>query len=100
MLILTRKTGQGFLIGPDVEITITEISGDKVRIGIEAPRDIKILRTELRETVQENIHAADNISGDTLRAFAANLKKGTVLNTIPAGQEETVVKASGNTTEK
>ena len=73
MLILTRKAGQSFLIGPDVEITITEISGDKVRVGIEAPKEVKVLRAELRDTAAVNRQSAGT-STDALRALAKGLK--------------------------
>jgi carbon storage regulator len=74
MLILTRKAGQGFAIGGDIKITITEVSGDKVRVGIDAPREVKILRSELTETVEQNVQAA-HAAADSLRALAAGLKK-------------------------
>lgn len=76
MLILTRKPGQGFLIGDDIEITVTEISGDKVRIGIDAPKHIKVLRTELSQTVESNQQAAGKADSGSLRALAQGLKLG------------------------
>ena len=47
MLVLTRKTNQSIVIGDDIEITVLSVSGDKVRIGIEAPRDIAVFRREV-----------------------------------------------------
>lgn len=58
MLVLTRKVGEALLIGDNIEIKITEVSGDKVRIGIEAPNSLKILRKELFQTIEENQEAA------------------------------------------
>jgi carbon storage regulator len=49
MLVLTRKTNQSIIIGDNVEITVLSVSGDKVRIGIEAPRDISVFRREVYE---------------------------------------------------
>jgi carbon storage regulator len=49
MLVLTRKTNQSITIGADIEITVLSVSGDKVRIGIEAPRDISVFRREVLE---------------------------------------------------
>lgn len=85
MLILTRKTGQGFRIGDDIEITITEISGDKVRVGIDAPKEVKILRTELSETMQHNVQAAHGANNNALRALARGLKSepGTPRQVLP-----------------
>ena len=77
MLILTRKTGQGFRIGDDIEITITEVTGDKVRVGINAPKEVKILRSDLQETVEQNVQAASRADAGSLRALAAGLKLGT-----------------------
>lgn len=74
MLILTRKPGQGFRIGDDIEITITEISGDKVRVGIDAPREVKILRSELQETMESNQQASISAATGTLRALARGLQ--------------------------
>lgn len=78
MLILTRKTGQGFRIGDDVEITITEVSGDKVRVGINAPKHVKILRSELSETMEQNVQAAESVKTSSMRALAAGLKTGQI----------------------
>lgn len=47
MLILTRRAGETICIGDDIRIVITGVSGNQVRIGIQAPKDVKILREEL-----------------------------------------------------
>ncbi len=47
MLVLSRKAGQKLQIGDNVTITILEVHGNTVRVGIEAPRDIRVLRGEL-----------------------------------------------------
>lgn len=79
MLILTRKPGQAFRIGSDICISVVETTGDKVRIGIEAPRDICILREELVQTTDMNQQAAAGADMSTLRSMAANLKKRSVM---------------------
>lgn len=58
MLILTRKQGESFLLGENIEISISEINGDRVRIAIDAPKDVKILRKELKDATDLNIEAA------------------------------------------
>ena len=59
MLVLSRKTGEQLLIGDDVVVTINRISGNRVAIGIEAPRDVRIVRGELeRKQVASNGGAA------------------------------------------
>ena len=52
MLVLTRKTNQSIMIGDDIEITVLSVSGDKVRIGIEAPRDISVFRQEVLDNAE------------------------------------------------
>lgn len=47
MLVLSRKAGQKLQIGENITITILEVHGNTVRVGIEAPRDIRVLRGEL-----------------------------------------------------
>ena len=59
MLVLSRKKNESILIGDDIEIVIVEVSDDKVKIGIKAPRNMKIFRKELlREVEQENKKSA------------------------------------------
>lgn len=55
MLILSRKEGESLYIGDDIRVTITRVSGNKVRIGIESSNDLPILRSELIENRQEMI---------------------------------------------
>ena len=57
MLVLSRKEKQSFLLGDNIEITLLEISGDKAKIAIDAPKEISILRKELWETKQANIES-------------------------------------------
>ena len=59
MLVLTRKTGEKIVIGDDITITILDVRGDGIRVGIDAPRDIKIQREEVLIAVAEaNVAAA------------------------------------------
>ncbi|HZX48151.1 MAG: carbon storage regulator [Thermodesulfovibrio sp. RBG_19FT_COMBO_42_12] len=59
MLILTRKSGEGIKIGEDVRVVILETKGNQVRIGIEAPKGMKVYRDEVYEKIkQENINAS------------------------------------------
>jgi carbon storage regulator len=53
MLVLTRKTNQSIMIGDEIEVSILSVAGDKVRIGIDAPRDIAVFRKEVYEAIDE-----------------------------------------------
>ncbi|WP_321366959.1 carbon storage regulator CsrA [uncultured Desulfuromusa sp.] len=58
MLVLTRKTGEGIIIGDDIRITVVELKGGGVRIGIDAPREMKVHRQEVFDKIkQENKEA-------------------------------------------
>lgn len=50
MLVLSRKVLESIVIGNDIKITVVKVNGDKVRIGIEAPKGVTILRAELVES--------------------------------------------------
>jgi carbon storage regulator len=58
MLILTRKTGESILIGDDIEVTITSIDQNKVRVGIKSPAHVPIYREELYRRIQKENRAA------------------------------------------
>ncbi|MDX6229672.1 MAG: carbon storage regulator [Frankiales bacterium] len=58
MLVLTRRSNQSIVIGTDVTITVLEIHGDSVRIGVDAPRSVQVHRSEVFEAVQEANRAA------------------------------------------
>ncbi len=68
MLIISRKINEKIKIGDDIEIIILSIDKNQVKIGIEAPKKISILRSELLENIKkENIKAAKNIDINTLK---------------------------------
>ena len=53
MLVLTRKSNQSIMIGDDIEVSVLAIMGEKVRIGIQAPRDIPVFRKEVYLEIQD-----------------------------------------------
>ena len=53
MLILSRKTGESLILDGGIEIKITEVYGDKVRIGISAPPNVKVYRKELKDLLHQ-----------------------------------------------
>lgn len=61
MLVLTRRPGESIVVGQDIVVTVIEIKGGQVRIGIDAPREIDVYREEIYEQVrQENLNAVAN----------------------------------------
>lgn len=54
MLVLSRKVGQRILLGDDIEITVLRVSGGGVRIGVEAPPEVRVLRDELKPNDDRN----------------------------------------------
>jgi len=59
MLVLTRKPNESIMIGDDVEVSVVEVNGDQVKLGITAPRSIKVHRKEIFLAIQsENIDAS------------------------------------------
>jgi len=70
MLVLARKKNQSIMLGSDIKVTVLEIGEDFVKVGIDAPKDITILRGELYQEVKnENTTAAvnDNTTVDLLK---------------------------------
>ena len=63
MLVLTRKSNQSIMIGDDIEVSVLSIMGEKVRIGIQAPRDIPVFRKEVYLEIQQE--RAGNVDGAT-----------------------------------
>ncbi|GGK89990.1 carbon storage regulator [Curtobacterium luteum] len=76
MLVLTRKVGERILVGDDIVITVLDGRGDGVRIGIDAPRGVKIQREEVVRAVTEaNAEAAAAASAGTDEDAAARLRR-------------------------
>jgi carbon storage regulator len=59
MLVLTRKGNQSIMIGDDIEVSVLAIMGEKVRIGIDAPRDVPVFRKEVYVEIQAGRDAGE-----------------------------------------
>lgn len=75
MLVLSRKCEESLIINDEIEIKIIEVVGDKVKLGIEAPKNFKILRKELIQTMENNQQAAKPVVTENLISFLSELKK-------------------------
>lgn len=74
MLVLTRKAGEELLIGDDIVITVLEVSGDAIKIGIDAPKDVKILRREIvMQVADSNKESAAAAKPEAVEALKALL---------------------------
>jgi carbon storage regulator len=61
MLILSRKVNEKIMIGDDISVSIIEVRGDQVRLGVDAPRSVKVFRQEVFEAIKaENRAAAES----------------------------------------
>ncbi|WP_298255063.1 carbon storage regulator CsrA [uncultured Arthrobacter sp.] len=81
MLVLTRKVGEQILIGDDIVITVLDSRGDGIRIGIDAPRGVKIQREEVLRAVTEANLAAAAADAEGADALKALLQSGAVVST-------------------
>ncbi|MDR1535349.1 MAG: carbon storage regulator CsrA [Planctomycetota bacterium] len=90
MLVLSRRKDETIMIGDDVEITIVDVRGDAVRLGIRAPRDVSVHRKEIYDAIQaENIAAARDQGaignlGSLLKGGAA--ARSSALNKLSGGR--------------
>ena len=76
MLVLSRKEGERISIGDNITLIVSKVSGNRVTIGIEAPRDVKVVRGELQLQAEAEIESLPSQPGSlprsTLRDFAAS----------------------------
>ena len=64
MLVLTRKPGQSIMIGDGVEVQVLSVAGEKVRLGITAPRDVSIFRNEVYDRIEAEQARGDDDEDD------------------------------------
>ena len=100
MLILTRKLGESIVIGDNIVITLIEQRGSQIRVGIKAPKEVKVYREEIYlEILAQNKQAAEtNISGFDLDQFINQIPnvQGTKVNAgkINMKKPEVIIKKS------
>ncbi len=74
MLVITRRQGEAVVIGKDIEIIVSEVSGDKIKLCIDAPREITIMRKELLETGKMNAEAVELSDKNSFEQFKSMAK--------------------------
>ncbi len=75
MLVLTRKLGESIAIDDHIKITVVQIKGKQVRLGIKAPRETKIHREEVYQAIQDQNTEASQSDPQSLEELSAALKK-------------------------
>jgi carbon storage regulator len=83
MLVLSRHRDESIIIGDDVIITIVDIRGDKVRLGIDAPQDIPVHRREVYEAIQRENQKAAKLKPTDARALGNSGGPNTLSDTRP-----------------
>ncbi len=91
MLVLSRQRDETIMIGDDVEITVVDIRGDKVRLGITAPRHIQVHRKEVYDAIKRENQQASQLSprdvSDAVLREANKNKPSALTNSISSGFE-------------
>ncbi len=76
MLVLSRKEGEEIVVGDNIKIVVTKIIGGRVSIGIEAPKSVKIVRSELpaiaeEQPIERSVSLSDNVAKSNVRTIGA-----------------------------
>lgn len=74
MLVLTRKAGESIVIGSDIRVTVLEMQGRQIRIGIEAPSDVSVHRGEVYERIREENELASGADPQQLKSLSQAFK--------------------------
>ena len=75
MMMVRRKTGESLILGDDIKITVVESNSDGVRLAIDAPKEVSILREELVEAMRANEEAAAHVDKEKMEQFRGMLKE-------------------------
>ena len=76
MLVLSRQRDQTIMIGDDIEITVVDIRGDKVRLGITAPKSVPVHRKEVYEAIKKENQAAAQVQPGDVKPIIPEKPKG------------------------
>ena len=74
MLILTRKKGEQLVISDNIVVSVLDVEGDKIKIGIDAPKNVEIIRKELLDSVKETNKQSANASLESMKELEEFLK--------------------------
>jgi carbon storage regulator len=74
VLMIRRRSGESILLGENIEIHVMEVAGNRVKLGISAPRDVLVLRNELKLTEEFNRDASRAVASGHISLLAARIK--------------------------
>jgi carbon storage regulator len=83
MLVLSRQRDETIMIGDDIEVTVVDIRGDKVRLGITAPKEISVHRKEVYDAIKRENRAAAQVKPEDLSGLGKVAPKGTGTGASP-----------------
>ena len=87
MLVLSRQRDETIMIGDDIELTVVDIRGDKVRLGIKAAPEIAVHRKEVYDAIRRENEQAAQLEEGEVGAFCQNIKPTTVVKSaVPAAK--------------
>jgi len=86
MLVLSRQRDEAIMIGDEVEITVVDIRGDKVRLGITAPRHIQVHRKEVYEAIKRENEQAAKLRPDDVATIVEDKNKDKTGGERPSGE--------------
>ena len=99
MLVLSRQHDETIMIGDDIEVTVVDIRGDKVRLGITAPKEISVHRKEIYDAIQRENRAAAQVKPEDLsglgRRVPASVNGVAVERPTPEEREDYAARAPG-----
>ncbi|MDE3070923.1 MAG: carbon storage regulator CsrA [Acidobacteriota bacterium] len=82
MLVLTRRSNQSIMIGDDIEVSVLSVMGDKVRIGIDAPSNVPVFRTEIYLEIQSQEAEKEIAGGEKLASPEDSAKPSEVADAL------------------
>ena len=84
MLVLSRKAEQSLILGDDIVVTVLAIEGDRVKLGINAPRSVAVLREEIYVQIRAaNTAAAGSLTAASVASVSAALRRGRLVAPVP-----------------
>jgi len=88
MLVLSRRVGESVVIGDDIVVSVLEVRGDVVRIGVDAPRSVQVRRQELLVQVEQSNRAAASPSADAVAGLSRLVRDKTRPDATPPAEPD------------